>query len=230
MDATTLWAALTGRRAVRLDVRSPQKIILGALGDYFTSLLDAEVRSTFTRAIEHLRQSGVRVESRSIAGTDGIGDAYVNVSLAEAAHWHAPTLESKASAYQPPVRTRLERGRTIPAVDYLRGLDTCAALTREVDAALEGCDALVLPSLATVAPVIGSEKVTMDNGEALLVRAAMLRLTQLFNMTGNPAISLPIPTTGLPVGLQLVGRRGDTEGLLGTALTCEQLLGRMEVA
>jgi aspartyl-tRNA(Asn)/glutamyl-tRNA(Gln) amidotransferase subunit A len=57
----------------------------------------------------------------------------------------------------------------------------------------------------------------MDDGETLPVRAAMLRLTQLFNVTGHPAISLPIPTPGLPVGLQLVGRRDRTEELLAVA-------------
>ena len=62
----------------------------------------------------------------------------------------------------------------------------------------------------------------MDNGEKLAVRAAMLRLTQLFNMTGHPAISLPIPTGGLPVGLQLVGRRDQTEKLLAVATACER--------
>jgi len=230
MDATTLWAVLTGRRSAHLDVRMPNRIVLGTLGDYFMALLDANVRQTFGKAIDRLQQSGVRLESRSIAGTDGIVDAYVNVSLAEAAHWHTPTLDSRPGDYQPPVRERLERGRAITAVNYLRGRDTCAALTPAVDAALEGCDALVLPSLAIVAPVIGSEKVTMDNGESLLVRAAMLRLTQLFNLTGNPAISLPIPTSGLPVGLQLVGKRGETESLLGAALACEQVLGKMEGA
>jgi aspartyl-tRNA(Asn)/glutamyl-tRNA(Gln) amidotransferase subunit A len=64
----------------------------------------------------------------------------------------------------------------------------------------------------------------MDAGQTLLVRAAMLRLTQLFNMTGHPAISLPIPTAGLPVGLQIVGRRDQTEELLAVAMTCERAL------
>jgi Asp-tRNA(Asn)/Glu-tRNA(Gln) amidotransferase A subunit family amidase len=228
-DATALWAVLTARRTATLHARAPTDVVLGALGDYFTTLLDAEVRAQFGKAVEALRRSGIRLEQRTIPGTDGIVDAYVNVSLAEAAHWHAPTLDSKANEYQPPVRERLERGRTISAVNYLRGLDTCAALRRAVDAALEGCDALVLPSLAIVAPGLGSEKVMMDNGETALVRAAMLRLTQLFNMTGHPAISLPIPTGGLPVGLQLVGKRGETEALLTIALACERVLDTMEV-
>jgi aspartyl-tRNA(Asn)/glutamyl-tRNA(Gln) amidotransferase subunit A len=64
----------------------------------------------------------------------------------------------------------------------------------------------------------------MDNGESMLVRAAMLRLTQLFNITGHPAISLPIPSKGLPVGLQLVGRRDRTEAMLSIAATCERVL------
>jgi len=58
------------------------------------------------------------------------------------------------------------------------------------------------------------------------VRALMLRLTQLFNVTGNPAISLPCGHTshGLPVGLQLVGRRRGTEALLAVACACERQL------
>jgi len=53
------------------------------------------------------------------------------------------------------------------------------------------------------------------------VRAAMLRLTQLFNITGHPAITLPVQTDGLPVGLQLVGRRGATADLLAVAEAVE---------
>ena len=49
-------------------------------------------------------------------------------------------------------------------------------------------------------------------------------LTQLFNISGHPAISLPIPTSGLPIGLQLVGRRDKTSDLLAVAATCERAL------
>jgi Asp-tRNA(Asn)/Glu-tRNA(Gln) amidotransferase A subunit family amidase len=55
----------------------------------------------------------------------------------------------------------------------------------------------------------------------------MLRQTQLFNITGHPAISLPLRVTGLPVGLQLVGRVNDTPGLLAAAAACERALGMM---
>jgi aspartyl-tRNA(Asn)/glutamyl-tRNA(Gln) amidotransferase subunit A len=62
--------------------------------------------------------------------------------------------------------------------------------------------------------------------EQMPIRAVMLRLTQPFNLTGHPAISLPLPVDGLPIGLQLVGRLGNTLGLLRVAAACEPVLGR----
>jgi aspartyl-tRNA(Asn)/glutamyl-tRNA(Gln) amidotransferase subunit A len=229
-DAASLWAVLAGRPIARIEALPPSAIKLGALGGYFTALLDSDVRTAFTAAIARLRSAGVAADLRAVQGTETIMDTYVNISLPEAAHWHAPTLDSRAADYQPPVRERLEFGRTISAVKYLHARDTRDSLTHAVDAALEDCDVLVLPTLPIVAPKHGSATATMDNGESLTVRAAMLRLTQLFNITGNPAISLPIPTASLPVGLQLVGRRDQTEALLAVAATCERLLNEKGIA
>jgi Asp-tRNA(Asn)/Glu-tRNA(Gln) amidotransferase A subunit family amidase len=223
-DAANVWAVLAARSTPAIDALAPTAVRLGSLGDYFTALLDRDVRAAFTRAIERLCGAGVAIEPRSVDGTDTIADAYVNISLPEAAHWHAPTLDARAADYQPPVLERLRRGRTISAVDYLTACETRASLRHAVDAALEGVSALVLPTLPIVAPVHGTANVTMDNGETLTVRAAMLRLTQLFNVTGHPAISLPVPAEGLPVALQLVGRLDQTEALLEVAAACERLL------
>lgn len=222
-DAANIWSVLAAKPA-HVESPEPRDVILGGLGDYFTALLDADVRAAFGSAIEHLRASGVCFTPRRVAGTNDIVDTYINISLPEAAHWHSPTIDARADDYQLPVRERLDRGRKISAVDYLRARDTRIALRTAVDAALEGCSALVLPTLPIVAPVRGSSDVAMDNGERLPVRAAMLRLTQLFNMTGHPAISLPVPTNGLPVGLQLVGRREKTVELLTVAAVCERVL------
>jgi Asp-tRNA(Asn)/Glu-tRNA(Gln) amidotransferase A subunit family amidase len=54
----------------------------------------------------------------------------------------------------------------------------------------------------------------------------MLKETQLFNLTGHPAMSIPCGKTagGLPVGLQLAGNHGRTDALVRVALACEELL------
>jgi Asp-tRNA(Asn)/Glu-tRNA(Gln) amidotransferase A subunit family amidase len=73
--------------------------------------------------------------------------------------------------------------------------------------------------------MIGADEVTIDPavGDRTPVRSAMLKHTQPFNMSGHPAISLPLFSAGLPVGLQLVGRWDDTAGLLAIAATCEKM-------
>ena len=97
-------------------------------------------------------------------------------------------------------------------------------LTAAVDAALDRCDALVLPTLPIVPPLIGAETVDV-NGSVESVRALMLRLTQLFDVTGHPAISVPCGVAGgLPAGMQLVGRRGETDQLLAVAAALEAVI------
>ena len=62
------------------------------------------------------------------------------------------------------------------------------------------------------------------DGRQESVRSLMLRLTQLFNLTGHPAVSLPAGTNGagLPCAVQLIGTR--TEPLLWLARACEHQL------
>ena len=65
-----------------------------------------------------------------------------------------------------------------------------ADLREDVDSALSNCDALMLPTLPIPAPVLGAETVRIGDTEQQ-VRSMMLRETQLFNLTGHPAILIP---------------------------------------
>ena len=85
-------------------------------------------------------------------------------------------------------------GRYILAEDYVRALRGRDVLTREVDAALDGRDGLLLPSLPVPATKLGAATVSVGGTEEP-VRNITLRLTQLFNITGHPAITLPCGTT-----------------------------------
>jgi aspartyl-tRNA(Asn)/glutamyl-tRNA(Gln) amidotransferase subunit A len=226
-DASALWAILASRPFPKLELPNANVVTYGELGGYFTAQLSSDVRSIFEAAIERLRESGASIQPRLIDGTETIVDAYVNISLPEAAHWHEPTLETQGADYQAVTRERLEWGKTIPAVKYLAARDTRAHLGRAVDAALDECDVLVLPTMPIVAPTIGTTEIMLDNDqrETIPVRSAMLRLTQLFNISGHPAISIPIPTSGMPVGFQIVGRRDKTPELLAIAAECERIFG-----
>src|SRR5581483_4391494 len=189
---------------------------------YFCDVLDADVRARFEAAVERLRSAGVHVDDIEIRHADLISTIYLHISLPDAAAYHASTLDAMPERYTPNVRVRLEMGRYILAEDYVRALAGRDALRREVDAALTQHDALVLPTLPIPAPTIGATTVDVA-GRPEAVRAMMLRLTQPFNVTGHPAISIPAGTTasGMPVGVQLVGCRMQTDLLLRLAHACE---------
>jgi len=72
---------------------------------------------------------------------------------------------------------------------------------------------------------IGATTVQVGGSEQP-VRNMMLRLTQLFNLTGHPALAVPAGTTktGLPCSVQLVGCCNQTDALLRVALACESYI------
>ncbi len=192
---------------------------------YFCDMLDDDVRARFEASLEAFRASGARVSDVEIPHTDTIASVYIRISLKEAAAYHAAMLNAVPERYTPPVRQRLEMGRGITQEDYMLALGGREQLRRDVDAVFAGADALILPTLPIPAPKIGAETVQVGPTEQPL-RNVMLRLTQLFNVTGNPAISLPCGLTrdGLPCGLQIVGARDGTAPLVRTALACEAVL------
>ncbi|MGE0702801.1 MAG: amidase [Vicinamibacterales bacterium] len=226
-DAWLVYRALTGHEATRWLIPAPVSgLRLGVPRRYFLDLLDDGVRSAFERSIERIREAGVRTIDVEIPHASLAPAMYLAHVFGDAAAYHATTLESMPERYTEAVRLRLEMARYVPAEDYVRALEGRVILQREVDAALSSCDALVLPSLAMEAPSIGAATVRL-NGKDEAVRAVMLRLTQVFNLTGHPAISLPCgqSAAGLPYGLQLTGPRMETDALCAVAAAIEKVIG-----
>ena len=225
-DAALLWKVLANTPTTTAAPDAARPLRLGRLGGYFDAL-DERVRAAFEGTLTWLKGGGVETVPAAIANVERAPAIYVNIVLPEGAAWHARYLDTHGDGYTTNVRARLESGRNITAMAYLEALAARAPLTAAVDAALADVDALVLPTLPIVAPVIGEADVVLDarSGQTIPVRAAMLKHTQVFNLSGHPAITLPMPVQGLPAGLQLVGRRGDTAGLLAIAATCERIGG-----
>jgi aspartyl-tRNA(Asn)/glutamyl-tRNA(Gln) amidotransferase subunit A len=223
-DAALVYDALRGARQP-LAQQSVKGLRAGVLRGYFTSLLDLQVAAAFEAACRALSNGGAVLADVQIPHAGDIAPIYLHIVLAEGAAYHAKTLDSHADEYTENVRLRLEMGRYLLAEDYVRALRGRDVLTVEVDTAMRGMDVLVLPTLPVPAVRLGATTVRIGAVEEP-VRNLTLRLTQLFNVTGHPAITLPCgkTTDGLPIGLQIVGARNQTGALMSAAAAIESLL------
>ena len=123
------------------------------------------------------------------------------------------------SRYAEGTRAVLDFGRSVTTQQYDRAQADRAELTAAVDASLDGLAALVGPTVGYCAPEEDPPfGVGDDNAEG--------RFTGPYNLTGHPALSMPAPASGLPVGLQLAGRRGGDMSLLELAAAAELVLAR----
>jgi aspartyl-tRNA(Asn)/glutamyl-tRNA(Gln) amidotransferase subunit A len=179
----------------------------------------------FDHLCARLADAGAILDEVRVPHAGDTAAVYTHIVLSEAAALHATTLESRPDDYTPNVRARLEVGRYILAEDYVRALRGRELLGREVDAALGDRAGLLLPSIPIPAPKLGATSVQIGAADEP-VRNLMLRLTQLFNLTGHPALTLPCgrTTEGLPVGAQLVGGRiAGTAAILRVAAGIERM-------
>jgi aspartyl-tRNA(Asn)/glutamyl-tRNA(Gln) amidotransferase subunit A len=221
-DAAILFQVMKGMKPTRLPP-PPRRLVFGVPGPYFCDRVDPDVAAALDRARAQLHAAGHETIDLEIEHAGWTPDVYLHVVLPEASWYHAPLLEQHASSYSPGVRLRLEMGGYVLAEDYLRALDLRNTLRARVDRALDGCDVLLLPTLPIAAPPLGAASVEV-NGRTEPVRAAMLRLTQLFNLTGHPVVALPAGPgrDGMPRSLQVVGQRHATERVLAAASVVER--------
>ena len=114
-------------------------------------------------------------------------------------------------------RALLAFGAEVTAERYVSARAAQAELSAAVEETLAGVDALAGPTVGYCAPEQDPPfGVGDDNAEG--------RFTGPYNLTGHPAVSVPVPSTGLPVGLQLAGRRDGDLALLELAAAAQRLL------
>jgi Asp-tRNA(Asn)/Glu-tRNA(Gln) amidotransferase A subunit family amidase len=113
------------------------------------------------------------------------------------------------------LRAAMERGRAVPAVEYMRAVAAIGALNATLDEIFNEYDALLTPAAPGPAPH-GLEA----TGNPVFCST--------WSYLGTPALTLPLMATGegMPLGVQLVGRRGGDARLLRTARWLVTTLGR----
>ncbi|HTN11162.1 MAG TPA: amidase [Acetobacteraceae bacterium] len=167
--------------------------------------MDTTVAATFERALSTLSAAGARVLPVEMKVLDDIAVANAGggFAAAEAWAWHRRLLASRGDGYDPRVKSRILRGQSMTAADYLDLLAARADIIARFDAATSAYDAVLLPTC----PLIPAPIAALDtDAEYARVNMLQLRNPSIGNFLDRCAISLPCHREGeAPVGLMLMG-------------------------
>lgn len=182
--------------------------------------LDDMVASRFEEALGNLKDARLSDEVITLIDDAAAVNARGGLVAPEAAGMHSRLIEEHGDEVDPNIRARIERGQVINAETYTEMAEERARLVKAMDDRLAKFDVVLLPTCPIVAPTI----LETQNSEVWARRNAMvLRNTSLANFFDLAAISLPIPGSGLPVGLMLMARNGHDRRLFQIAAAVEQL-------
>jgi amidase len=179
-------------------------------------LIDPQIASTVERIAKVLEELGHFVEE---AGPD-LSDLDPSFRIVCAASSAAQGIDP--AAYTDPLSGLLaRRGREIRAAEYIQALDFVQMRSRQIITFFDDFDVLVTPTLTKNPPLLGD--FGASPATALREDAELIPFTFPFNMTGQPALTLPAGRTpeGMPIGVQLVGRPADEATLLRLARELE---------
>jgi 2-dehydropantoate 2-reductase len=177
----------------------------------------AEVRAAIRAALRQLTAAGWQVHEISQPWLDDLARWEHVLSVIVAAEAWQVHSGRDTSRYAAGTRALLEFGRQVTPAQYAAAQAEQAELAAAVEVTLAGLDVLAGPTVGFTAPEQDPPfGVGEDSGEG--------RFTGPYNLTGHPAVSIPVPAPGLPVGLQLAGRRGRDLDLLAIAAAAERVL------
>jgi len=183
---------------------------IGVPTSFYTEHVDEEVEAHLREAAAVFTTLGAQVRRVEIPNLWETLHAQRLILGAEAYAVHEERLENEPEKFSEEGRERLLDGANRKAHHYANAWRRGIFAAEEFDTVLDGVDVLLTPTLPTTAPEIGQRDLSIGDYDET-VRSALTRFTGPTDLTGHPSLSIPCrPTTsGLPVGLQLIGRHFD---------------------
>jgi aspartyl-tRNA(Asn)/glutamyl-tRNA(Gln) amidotransferase subunit A len=173
---------------------------LGIPQNFFRERAAPAVAEAFDLALKEAEAEGARLVPLTVPPPTEINVLGRLILLVEATACMKPYL-TRRSDFGEDVLLLLDQGKRISGADYVNAQRLRRLYQKRWAAVWEHCDVVLTPSVPIEAPLIGQN--TVDGED---VRAISTQFARPFNVLGLPAISIPVPSSGLPVGLQIVGK------------------------
>lgn len=220
-DLTTMMEALTGNDYTMQERQDLRGVKIGVPKAFFNEKIEADVLASYEATIEQLEQLGAHLVEVDVPFAEESVPHIFTLAIAEGGFTHRYRLVDHLEDYGPDVKHVMEASQSILSADYLVALERKREIANACDALLEQVDFIITPTTPAQPKPIGQESVNWD-GEEEPIFDCMIRYASYFNLTGHPAISLPVGLqNGVPVGVQLVAAKGEERDLLAVSKVYE---------
>lgn len=203
-------------RFERLDPARMKEIkIAWSIGMGYAPHVDQQVAQLVEAAINRFTQTGATISNANPA-TGSPLDAFATLCRANYRYTLRDIGDAKAHL-APALKAMLEDSGEVSIAQYLKTQDDIQSLAQKLHKFHDDYDLLVLPTVAH--PAFPAERGSPAAFDKFENSRAWSPFTSLFNLTQQPAISIPVGLTaeGLPVGMQIVGARGADSLVLAAA-------------
>ncbi len=204
----------------------PAPLRIGVWRDSPMGTLDAEIEEIFDAALAVLAHMGHRLDEAEELPLAALMAPFETIVLGQSAALRRNVPPERFEQLEAPTRATVADGERVTVADYVHAVDAARRGTAAVLEAMAPYELLVSPVLTRAAPPL--DAVPPDAGRAERWRAAFEwhSYTVVFNVTGQPALSVPCGLTagGLPVGLQIAGPLGADALILSLGAALERAL------
>ncbi|QOG20847.1 amidase family protein [Bradyrhizobium sp. SEMIA] len=155
-ECARLYRVLSGQNVSPQPPSMRHPATFMVLKNQVLEFLDAQVARTYEQTLNLVSDLGFKLVERHSRAVANMAEIMQDggIVAAEAFEWHETLLGRKGSAYDPRVRSRMERGAKHRAADYIRRLQLRTRLISEWERELTGFDAVLAPTVPTIAPRI----------------------------------------------------------------------------
>ncbi|MDQ3156812.1 MAG: amidase [Actinomycetota bacterium] len=193
-----------------------------------TGPLDAETATAYVDTLELLESMGVEVIACDTRLAQWSGSVSLLTMLASSAVLHAGAVRADPTGFGSEARALLTVGTGLSADTDLINRARNALATATADLfSKHRLDAFLTPTTPCVAPDRRADTVTID-ARTEAISSALTRFTAWASVTAMPALSVPVHTSGMPVGAQIMAPPNREDTCARVALCIEEITGRVQ--
>lgn len=209
----------TDKLSVAHDVKDFTKLIgkpilnkkIGIPQNFYNEGIDESIQKVYRTAIQTLEKNGVELIDIELPNMDRILESQRMILKTEAYSIHEKNLENYPDKWDDEVKERLLTGAESKGFEYITAIQDKELSTKIFNEAMTYCDVIITLTMSIEPPDINERNVPINKSDDSHIRTVITKFTGPTNLNGLPSLTVPFgySKSGMPVGIQLIGRAFD---------------------